>query len=433
MKIGYIADDLTGSNATAVLLKKLGLETATVMTGAAIPNRNQLNAVGMDLDCRYLPNKRVEERVNAAITELYNWGIELVANRIDSTLRGRIGLITDLLLNSLGENSVAVLTPAFPNSGRVVVGGYLLVNGQLLENTAIKNDPMNPITESFVPTIIQEQSSHSISHIGIQHVNKGEAHLVKVMEKQILDGHRILVLDAITNQDIKVIASSMKQLKVPVFPVDPGPLTYEYVRSMLSSTSKKLRYLLSIGSVSDLTKKQLSYLVEKEKAAYIYLNPMNLLTSSMRHSEIETAISKFTNNNEENFFIITTCHPNKENISLQKIAMQQNESEDKLAKSLTSAIAEVTTRCILENKQNIGGVISCGGDVTASLCEFSGAQAIQLNDEIESLIAYGELLDGTLKYLPIITKGGLIGDETTLHKCLNYLQTKMNKGVFINE
>lgn len=435
MKVGYIADDLTGSNATAVLLKKLGFQTATVMNGAAIPQTLDFDVIGMDLDCRYMHEDIVEKRVKKAISELNNWGTELIANRIDSTMRGRIGFITDLLLDAAGKNSIAVISPAFPDSGRKVIGGYLLLHDELLENTSLNKDPMNPVDQSYVPSIVQCQSKNLVAHIGIHEIRLGEENLKKIFQEKIENGYKIIVMDAITNEDIQIVARGMAATNYDCFPVDPGPLTFEFIRAKYLNQHPIMKYIYSIGSVSDLTKKQLAYVLEKEKnCEYIYLDPEKLLKSNQAQSIIENAINKAIKNfTRNNIFIISTTHPLEANIDLKKIAQEQNVSQELLAKKLTTAIANVTTRLILMDPSLIGGVISCGGDVTASLCNFVKADAIKLIDEVESLIAYGELVNGKLDRLPIITKGGMIGNKTTLHHCLSYLQSINTKGTIKNE
>lgn len=431
MKFGYIADDLTGSNATAVLLSKMGLQTATVMNGANIPQTIDLDAVGMDLDCRYMLHEIVERRVKNAIAQLNNWGTELIANRIDSTMRGKIGLTTDLLLDAYGKDSVAILTPAFPDSGRKVIGGYLLLHDELLENTSLNKDPMNPITQSYVPHIVQSQSQNLVAHIGIHDIRLGIENLTKLFQEKIEKGFRILTVDAITNEDIQIVVKVMAAVDYKVFPVDPGPLTFEYIREKCSNQQQFKKYIYSIGSVSDLTKKQLAYVLEKEKnSAFIYLDAEKLLDPNQRDFIIKNAINDAIKQfNKKDVFIISTSHTVHENIDLQKVAYEQNISQEILAKTLTNTIAKVTTQLILNEPSAVAGLISCGGDVTASICDIAGADAIKLIDEVDSLIAYGKLINGVLDQLPIVTKGGLIGDTFTLHQCLNFLKLKMTRGI----
>ncbi|MFP3917358.1 four-carbon acid sugar kinase family protein [Lysinibacillus telephonicus] len=435
MKVGYIADDLTGSNATAVLLKKLGLQTATVMNGATIPQTLHFDVIGMDLDCRYMHEDIVEKRVREAITELQYWGTELIANRIDSTMRGRIGFITDLLLDAAGKNGIAVISPAFPDSGRKVIGGYLLLHDELLENTSLNRDPMNPVNQSYVPNIVQSQSKNLVAHIGLHEIRLGEENVKKIFQEKIENGCKIIIVDAITNEDIQIVARGMATMNYNCFPVDPGPLTFEFIRAKYFNHNPKINYIFSIGSVSDLTKKQLAYVLEKEQnCEYIYLDPIKLLNPSKAQSIIENAINKAIKQfARKNIFIISTTHPSEANVDLREIAQEQNVSQELIAKKLTTAIANVTTQLILLDPSSVGGVICCGGDVTASLCNFVSADAIKLIEEVESLIAYGELVNGKLDRLPIITKGGLIGNKTTLHQCLRYLQSINTKGIIANE
>ncbi len=337
MKVSYIVDDLTGSNATAVLLKKLGYQTATIMNGAHIPQNVEFDVIGMDLDCRYMPEEIVKERVRKAILDLKLWGTELIANRIDSTMRGRVGLITDLLLEANGKNSIAILTPAFPDSGRKVIGGYLLVHDELLENTSLNKDPMNPMTQSYVPHIVQSQTKHLVAHIGIQDIRRGEEIVTSLFQEKREQGFRILVVDAISNKDLQIVAKAMATTN-NTFPVDPGPLTFEFY-SAKTSNDNSMKYFYSLGSVSDLTKKQLTYLLKKERnCAFIYLNPQKILNANESESIIENILEESIKHYmNKSIFIISTSHPSEENIDLNKLAKEQKVSQEFLAKKLTNA------------------------------------------------------------------------------------------------
>ena len=60
-------------------------------------------------------------------------------------LRGNVGPGIDAMLDGLAavENSdrLAVVVPAYPQAGRVAVGGYLLMNGILLQRSDVACDP----------------------------------------------------------------------------------------------------------------------------------------------------------------------------------------------------------------------------------------------------------------------------------------------------
>ena len=118
-----IADDLTGANATGVLLSKMQYRATTVMNLSG--SRDTLS----DCDCLLYPTdsrgvspQEAYRRVKEAAQKLISDKVQLYSKRIDSTLRGNLGSETDAILDSLGDDYIAIVAPCFPSSGRVVIG-----------------------------------------------------------------------------------------------------------------------------------------------------------------------------------------------------------------------------------------------------------------------------------------------------------------------
>lgn len=63
MRIGVIADKLTGANATGVRLLKIGFKRATVVFGGEVPTKGDFTVVGIDTDSRYCSATVAETRV----------------------------------------------------------------------------------------------------------------------------------------------------------------------------------------------------------------------------------------------------------------------------------------------------------------------------------------------------------------------------------
>jgi len=126
MLAAIIADDFTGANATGILLKKKGLKVTTLLN----PNSNidQVNAevISISTNSRSIDPKEAYKRVYEA-TKTVIKSTPYVAKRIDSTLRGNLGAEIDAALDAAGEGYRAVVVPVYPKSGRICVGGYLLV------------------------------------------------------------------------------------------------------------------------------------------------------------------------------------------------------------------------------------------------------------------------------------------------------------------
>jgi uncharacterized protein YgbK (DUF1537 family) len=68
-------------------------------------------------------------------------------------------------------DTVALVVPAYPASGRTTIGGYQLLNGSLLEETEVGRDPTWPISTSYLPSFFN--GNFPLSCIAIDHVNSG--------------------------------------------------------------------------------------------------------------------------------------------------------------------------------------------------------------------------------------------------------------------
>lgn len=431
MKIGIIADDLTGANATGVGLAKAGFISTTIVFGGKVPTDSTSTSISVDIDSRYVPIDTAKERVTDTYHQLRSWGADIVAKRIDSTIRGNVGSEIDALLEVTGNDSVAIVVVSYPDSGRITAGGYLLVDGVPVQETDVAKDPLNPITNSFIPAVIAEQSKFEIGHIGLGTVLQGKECIVPELESLIAEGKRIIVLDAITNEEIEQIAESMVEVKERVlFPVDPGPLSVAFGQVKKRHNASKGKVIVTVGSVTPLTGRQLKYLIDKTNASPVYVSANLLATMSGNwEKEIQRATTEaLVALQDEEILIITTHSPASTVLSLSEIALKENVTEEILAKRITTGLAKVTLNVIKQAEVTINGTFSSGGDVTAALFAESKAEAIQLEDEVFSRAAYGRFIGGAFDEIPVVTKGGTAGNEHSIYACVNYLRTKIHEG-----
>ncbi|WP_078552564.1 four-carbon acid sugar kinase family protein [Bacillus alkalicellulosilyticus] len=425
MKIAIIADDLTGGNGTGVKLGEEGFTPATVIFGAPFPTDEKYNALVIDTDSRYCSSSESAVRVSQAVTSAKQWGASLYTKRIDSTFRGNIGVELETILGQLGSKSIAFVVPAFPDSGRTMVNGVLYVHGVPLHKTDVAKDPVQPIIESHIPSLLQQQTKHPVTFIDIQ---------CKTFKTDIAKGlqahSRIFVCDAQTNSDIELIAQAMASLPTDhVISVDPGPLTMAFAKAKRNESTPPSRVLVAIGSATAATTKQLQYLMEQTKIEPIYVNPAQLASfTSSWEIEIDRVTTHIKDKLDQSLLIITTQLPGHTLLNLKEIAETEGVTEKDLAKRITDGLAVICHQLLNNKTLQIKGCFSSGGDVTASLCTISLANGIELQGEVMPLAAYGTLIGGHFDNLPIVTKGGLVGDDTAIYQCVKYLQNKLLKG-----
>ncbi|WP_181350848.1 four-carbon acid sugar kinase family protein [Thalassobacillus sp. CUG 92003] len=432
MKIGVVADDLTGANGTGVKLAKQGLRVVTHFHTSRITEAKQDNiAVCIDTDSRYISQERARERVVGTIKELQRWGADIICKRIDSTFRGNIGQEVDALLESIESGAVGILVPSYPASQRVLTGGYLFVNGVPLQETDVANDPVQPLKHSFLPHILSEQTKHAIELIEIDTISHGSDGIEQEIAKRINAGARLIICDAVTEEHIQMIASAMRKIKANrLVPIDPGPLTDYYIQETRERQEpvRSPKMLVSVGSVTSVTKQQLDYLTSELQMQPVYVKPDRLATySATWEQEIIRATDEAIRVLEDHsLIVITTNHPDHCLVDFKVIAKQEGVSEDKLAKRITSGLAEISKRLLRQANGQIGGCFFSGGDVTASFCERAEAEGIVLLDEVMPLAAYGEIMGGEFDGLSLVTKGGLVGDKRAIYDSVQFLRKKIH-------
>ncbi|MBU8788711.1 four-carbon acid sugar kinase family protein [Bacillus glycinifermentans] len=425
MKIGVIADDLTGGNGTGVKLTKLGYNVATMVFYENLPSSKEINGVIIDTDSRYAKEDIAHRRVKTAAANLKKWETDIVCKRIDSTVRGNIGVELDALLHELGEESIAVVIPAYPDSGRIVSGGYLLIHGVPVQLSDVGKDPVKPVTESHVPKLVQKQSDHQVAGIGLETILAGKEAIEADMLQKIEKGARILVPDAITNENIESIACAMAELDMyQMVPADPGPLTAAYAQAFSRKRMKDKKIIITVGSVTSNSSKQLHYLIDKTNLRPVYVDAKKLATmGGTWDQEVDRVIKRAAEEMEkQDILLITTDSLGSEILDLKALSAKEQVSQDALAKRIADGLGKMTRLVIQNSRFEIGGCFTSGGDVTASLCSISRAEGIQLIDEILPLVAYGKFIGGYLDGIPIVTKGGTAGDTKAIYTSVKYLE-----------
>jgi uncharacterized protein YgbK (DUF1537 family) len=436
-KIIIIADDLTGANATGVLLVQQGFKAATFINLDKYNSmqNDDYDIVSINTDSRAIKSEEAYKRVKSIVEFFKDEDVKLLSKRIDSTLRGNIGAEISAILDNVTDDTYAIVVPSFPASGRACVGGYLMVHQVPLEKTAVATDPKTPVLTSKVVALLEEQMQEKIGFIELDTVLKGIDSIQNSIIDQTGKGCKIIIVDATTNDDITKIAKAVKNTKLNVVSVDPGPFTAALTAELLEipKGGKGKKVLMTIGSISNLTKKQLDEFKMEYRAFIAEINASKLLYEETRKKETNEAVDKLISNLSE-FEVIGVTTLSEDNIlDLGVIAKELKISEDEVSQKISDGLAEITVKTLEKSNSLLGGLYISGGDVTVAVCNALGAVAIEVKDEVLPLAVYGRIVNGTYHNIPIITKGGLVGDEKAIVKCVNYMFTKLSNDYHIKK
>jgi uncharacterized protein YgbK (DUF1537 family) len=120
--IYIIADDLTGATDTGGQFAKQGYRTQMVI--GAEPNIGTLNkdvdVLVLDTETRETDKEAARMRISSVLKGMSLRDDDLVYKKVDSTLRGNIGIELEESLNVLNKD-VCLFTPSFPPTQRISV------------------------------------------------------------------------------------------------------------------------------------------------------------------------------------------------------------------------------------------------------------------------------------------------------------------------
>ena len=264
VKCAVIADDLTGANATGVMLKKQGYVTSTIMNlvTSNLSDLETSECIAFTTDSRGVDGRTAYNRVYNLTKMLGDLNLSILCKRIDSTLRGNLGCETDAALDAMGPEYVAVVVPCAPASGRITVGGYMQVNGTILNKTEAALDPKTPIKDAQVAELFLKQTKYRVASIYMKDLSLGMDHLVQKIRDFAESGTKIIICDAITQEDIDLLSDSVIASGIKFIAVDPGAFIATLTQKMIvpADLHQSQKILAVVGSVNPVTKVQMENL-----------------------------------------------------------------------------------------------------------------------------------------------------------------------------
>ena len=416
-----IADDLTGSNATCSLFKKIGLRAASILKLQGDINYD-VDVISYSTASRGLDKEEAYNKVSEAIKILKSKDVLVYNKRIDSTLRGNIGTEINAMLDNLEDDRIAIVIPSYPDSGRIVVNKTMLVNGVLLENSDAGKDPKTPIKTSCVESLIQKGIKYSSTYFTLSDIEQPIEEIVKKIQEAIKKS-RVLIFDAVNNEDIIKISKAIIHSDIDIVTVDPGPFTLYYSKELQKKNHLEKKILMVIGSVTATTKKQIEYILQEEDIFLVKMKVEDFFEKETCLKEIERVIAYIKKGiaSYDLFLVTTSPIGDEKKADLQKLAENLNTTVEEISKIIANTLTETIVK-ILKETQKFEGIYSSGGDITIALLEKLKAIGVEIREEVIPLAAYGRIIGGDFPNLKLVSKGGMVGDEKTIKLCLHKIK-----------
>ncbi|KJC45832.1 serine kinase [Bradyrhizobium sp. LTSP885] len=209
LALGCIADDYTGASDLANTLTRAGLRTVQTIgvpaDDLALP---EVDAVVVSLKSRSIEAGLAVSRSRAAETWLRGRGAQHVLFKIcstfDSTVTGNIGPVMDALRADSGD-AIVLVTPAFPETGRTVYQGNLFVGAVPLNESPLKDHPLNPMHDSNLVRVLARQSGTMVGLVDLATLTRGADAVRARLAELAGKGIGAAIVDAVFDRDLETI------------------------------------------------------------------------------------------------------------------------------------------------------------------------------------------------------------------------------------
>ncbi len=420
MLSGIIADDLTGAADTGIQFAKRNLYTILLPFSADTPSRQLREAqiIALNTNTRGMRPELAYDTVKRATALLERLHPLSIYKKIDSTLRGNVGVEIEAVMDATG-NEIAILSPAFPACGRTTVNGVHLVNGQPLSETEAASDPVSPVCESHIPTLIRAQTGLKTGHIDLKEIRRSPASLRRSILQHIKNGEKIIVFDAVTDRDLSSIAEAGMSMPSPPLMVGSAGLADQLSRLLTLSeraADQPVAYesigegaiLIISGSLSAVTSNQLDEIRRAGRGKIVSI-AVHKLIEDQNHERESEIVSE----------IISAAEAGKA-AGVQSV-IENRCDEKELPLRIVEYLGRLAHRIIGECPQPIRGLILTGGDTALAVFEHLGISQVRLMDEILPGIPRGLVVSGKFSGLTVVTKAGAFGNERALVHCVDLL------------
>lgn len=410
-----VADDVTGAGDTAVQFAQEGWTAELRLRRGA---DGDAQVVAVSTDSRACSEEDAAARVRAAVAQTPGTH---VFKKIDSTLRGPIRAEIEALLEASDPDVVAVVCPAFPAVGRTMTDGVLYVDGTPVGATSVGRDPVTPVTESHVPTLLGAPSLRLDPDEG------PAAHAARLRK-----AGRIVVVDAATDADLDRIARAVHELGDRALPVGAAGLAGALARLRRPERPahapappaepdhrQGAPVLVVVTSLHSAARGQIRALVD-DGAEHHEPDPSAVLDDEAwrAFADAVTATARAADTADTADTIVLSA---PERGSGADGNVPPHVPPDLVAHRLADAAAHLMqARCP-------AGIVVTGGDGARALLERLEGTGIRLDTghaDVGQGVAVGSVVGGWADRLPVATKAGGFGEPDVLIRAARAVRRK---------
>ncbi len=411
---GCIADDFTGASDAASFLKAAGFRPILFngVPKEADGDLPEADAFVIALKTRTMPEDKAAEQVLEAAEWLKEQGVSRFyfkyCSTFDSTPTGNIGPSADALMKFCGVK-YTILCPALPVNRRQVISGHIYVDGKPLHESSMKDHPLTPMWDSWIPALMKGQSAFPC-HILTRETMKDAAELVKQIDRWKEESPFFYLIPDYENEDdgrriVEVFGEEKlltggSGLLAHMTPGSQRPDGSIRTGRNIRTDGVKGKTLFLSGSCSRMTLRQ----VQEYKRAggkVIDILPESLFTGKTTEQDY---IRELELNTDDRCMFCSSAAP-------EDVRRAQKMGKEEVAGRLEALFAALASRAAGMGYQKI---ITAGGETSGAVIRGLGFSAFRIGESVAPGVP--ALIPAVRPDLRLVLKSGNFGAEDFFKK-----------------
>lgn len=414
-----IADDFTGACDTGLQFARAGMNTRVVVDG--------MDDIGGGVDVLVVTSESrnclrldAQNRVRQ-VCEMLGEIPRLLYKKVDSALRGHLATEIRTVMSTLNRD-LCLVAPAFPEMGRITVGGYHLVHGVPVNRTEVGNDPGAPVSGSHLEHLLAIEHDLVLHGIGLEEVAKGPLHVQAMIESMRGTGQTVIVLDAASSEDLACIAQTAAQLMpAPLLCGSAGlALHLPDAFALQSSQNTAVSFgdadgplLVVVGSAESTTRNQVAALKLAHQVREWEVH-VDATVQAWRRPHLPGVIDEIA------------AHLSAGNDAiLSLVGLREGHTREEISDAIL-ALAQAVRRVV--DVVRPGGVIATGGWTAVEVLRALEGVGVQVDGAVSTGVPLSRICGGVLDGLPLVTKGGALGDVDAFTWAVDRLRGSVEGG-----
>lgn len=382
LALGCIADDYTGASDLANMLTRCGLRTVqTIGVPADALALPEVDAVVVSLKSRSIEATKAVARSREADKWLRARGASHVLFKVcstfDSTDAGNIGPVMDALRADSGD-AIVLVTPAFPGTARTVYQGNLFVGSVPLNESSLKDHPLNPMHDSNLVRVLARQSKSKVGLVDLATVAKGADAIRARLVELAKQGIAAVIIDSVFDPELETIGKVALDHRLSVgasgmgLGLARGLIASGRIKTAPSSTDQKAvggPVACLAGSCSQAT---LAQIAQAEKSMpVLHLHPEKIVTGG---AEAERALAWAREHlGKGPILIASSSTPD------QVAALQAKHGRDAAGHAIEQAMAAISEGLV---EAGVRRLVIAGGETSGAVVDRLGIPAFLVGPEI---------------------------------------------------